>query len=49
MEYGYIRVSSREQNIARQMDAIIGFDIEEKCIFYKSSPARTLTVPPTAK
>ena len=33
MEYGYIRVSSREQNIDRQLDAIRRFDIIDKNIF----------------
>ena len=33
MEYGYIRVSSREQNIDRQLDAIRGFDIIDKNIY----------------
>ena len=33
MEYGYIRVSSREQNIERQLDAIRGFDIIDNNIY----------------
>ena len=33
MRYGYVRVSSRDQNIARQMSAISDYGIEKKYIF----------------
>ena len=33
MEYGYARVSTREQNEARQMIALTGFGIAETAIF----------------
>ena len=33
MVYGYIRVSSREQNIDRQMNALLGLGINKKNIF----------------
>lgn len=33
MEYGYVRVSSREQNIARQMESLKELGIDEKMIF----------------
>lgn len=33
MEYGYVRVSSRDQNIARQMDEMRRFGIPESLIF----------------
>ncbi len=33
MEYGYARVSTREQNAARQMIALTGFGIAETAIF----------------
>ncbi len=31
--YGYVRVSTKEQNEARQMDAMHSFGISDKCIF----------------
>ena len=31
--YGYVRVSSREQNEDRQLDALRGMEIEERNIF----------------
>lgn len=33
MRYGYVRVSSRDQNIARQMSSISDYGIEKKYIF----------------
>ena len=33
MRYGYVRVSSKDQNIARQMSAISDYGIEKKYIF----------------
>jgi Site-specific recombinases, DNA invertase Pin homologs len=33
MEYGYVRVSSRDQNIARQMDGMRRFGIQDKSVF----------------
>ena len=37
MVYGYIRVSSREQNIDRQMDALLELGINKKNIIYGQS------------
>ncbi len=31
--YGYVRVSSKDQNIARQIAAMEKYDLEKKCIF----------------
>ena len=31
--YGYVRVSSKDQNIARQLAAMEQFHIERKCLF----------------
>lgn len=31
--YGYVRVSSKHQNISRQLDALIKYGISEDCIF----------------
>lgn len=33
MKYGYVRVSSKEQNIDRQMTAMEKVNIDKKCIF----------------
>ena len=33
MEYGYIRVSSKEQNIDRQLDAFNKMNLDRKSIF----------------
>ena len=33
MEYGYIRVSSKEQSVARQLDAFTKLELDEKNIF----------------
>ncbi len=33
MEYGYIRVSTKEQNIERQVNALVDYSIDEKNIF----------------
>ena len=33
MEYGYIRVSSKEQNEARQLDALRGYGIADENIY----------------
>ncbi len=33
MKYGYMRVSRKEQNINRQIDALTIFDIDPKNIF----------------
>ncbi len=33
MNYGYIRVSSKEQNIARQLDAFFNFDLSKDSIY----------------
>ena len=41
--YGYVRVSTQEQNEARQMDAMRELSIPEKIFSWTSSPARTST------
>jgi len=33
MNYGYVRVSSRDQNEQRQLDALIGFGVKKQNIF----------------
>lgn len=33
MNYGYVRVSSQTQNIARQMEELKNFELDKKCIF----------------
>lgn len=37
MEYGYARVSSRDQNLDRQIDALEAFPISRKCIYADKS------------
>ena len=41
--YGYVRVSTQEQNEARQMDALRKLCIPEKISSWISSPAKILT------
>lgn len=43
MEYGYIRVSSKEQNEARQLDALHKQGIEDKISIWINSRVRILT------
>ena len=33
MEYGYIRVSSKEQNVDQQLDAFVKIELDKKNIF----------------
>ena len=33
MEYGYARVSSKEQNLARQIKELVGAGVEERYIY----------------
>ena len=33
MEYGYIRVSSKEQNVARQLDSFSNFELSKDSIY----------------
>lgn len=42
MEYGYIRVSTKEQNEQRQLIAMREFGIAENGSIWTSSPERTL-------
>lgn len=37
MRYGYVRVSTKDQNIARQMSALTGSGIEKKYIYCGAS------------
>ena len=41
--YGYVRVSTREQNEDRQMLAMERFGVEHRTFFWTSSPDRILT------
>lgn len=40
MKYGYIRVSTKEQNIDRQLSAILKENIEEKCIYIDTASGK---------
>ena len=42
MTYGYVRVSSRDQNEERQMIAMQDFGVEKSRFIWTSNPARTL-------
>lgn len=48
MNYGYARVSSKEQNEQRQMIALTAFGIAKRIFTWTSSPEKTLTVPDTS-
>lgn len=43
--YGYVRVSSKDQNEARQMDAMIEFGIEERYIFVEKQSGKDFNRP----
>ncbi len=45
--YGYARVSTREQNEARQLLALREFGVEDERIFTDRQSGRTLTARPT--
>ncbi len=45
--YGYVRVSSTDQNEDRQMIALREVPVPEKIFFWISNPAKTLSVPTT--
>jgi len=45
--YGYVRVSTREQNENRQLIVMCDFGIQEKTSLLTSNQARTLTIRPT--
>lgn len=49
MEYGYARVSTKEQNELRQLIALREFGLTDRAILWTSSPARTLTVAATQR
>ncbi len=42
MQYGYARVSTKEQNEGRQLAALTEFGVSEKCIYISTSnPGKT--------
>ena len=43
--YGYVRVSSREQNEDRQLDALRGMEIEERNIFIEKQSGKDFERP----
>ena len=43
MEYGYIRVSSKEQNIDRQMAALLKEGLDKKHIFIDKQSGKNFT------
>ncbi len=45
MEYGYIRVSTKEQNIERQVNALVSFSIDEKNVFIDKFSGKTFERP----
>lgn len=45
MEYGYIRVSSREQNVERQRKALHELGLEDKCIFIDKQSGKNFERP----
>ena len=45
MDYGYVRVSSKEQNIARQMEAMEALGIERKKIFVDMQSGKNFNRP----
>lgn len=45
MDYGYVRVSSREQNIARQIDALKSFGIDDLRIFIDKQSGKNFNRP----
>ena len=47
--YGYVRVSSADQNEDRQMIALREADVPERIFFWTSSPAKILSAPITKK
>lgn len=48
MNYGYARVSSKEQNEQRQMIALTEFGIAKKNIYMDKQSGKTLTAPDTS-
>ena len=42
-KYGYVRVSTREQNEARQLDALAPYEIPQKNLFVEKKAERILT------
>ena len=43
--YGYVRVSTKDQNEARQMIAMREFGIEDKCIFLDKQSGKDFNRP----
>lgn len=41
--YGYVRVSTREQNEARQLDALTPYEIPQKNLFVEKKAEKILT------
>lgn len=45
MEYGYCRVSTKEQNLARQLEAMKQHNIEDRCIYTDKMTGKTFDRP----
>ena len=45
--YGYARVSSRDQNLDRQLDVLADFGVDESQVFADKEVAETSTAPNT--
>lgn len=43
--YGYARVSAKDQNLARQIDALADFGIEKQCIFTDKASGKDFNRP----
>lgn len=46
MDFGYVRVSSKDQNPARQVKILLNMGIEERNIYVEKSPDIILTGKP---
>ena len=47
MEYGYVRVSTKEQNEDRQIIAMREFGVADNCIVLDKQSGKTLSAPAT--
>ncbi len=45
MDYGYARVSTKEQNEQRQIIALTQFGLSEKCIYVDNTPMIPQMIP----